>query len=180
LSCIVAITDGSSVMMGADSVGADTGQWTVSERRDPKLFRNGPFLIGFTSSFRMGQILRYGFRPPERKPDIPTEEYMATAFVDAVRKALADGGFRKKENEVERGGTFLVGYRGRIFEVDDDFQVGETAEAFAAVGCGSAFAMGSLFTSQGEDRVKRLELALQAAHRYSAYVRPPFIFAAEG
>ena len=37
--------------------------------KDEKVFQNGDFLISFTSSFRMGQLLRYAFEPPEYRAD---------------------------------------------------------------------------------------------------------------
>jgi len=37
----------------------------------------------------------------------------------------------------EAGGTFLVGYRGRLFRVDSDYQVGESVNNYCAVGCGA-------------------------------------------
>lgn len=102
---------------------------------------------------------------------------MCSDFVDAVRKTFADGGYRKTENGVETGGTFLVGHAGRIFEIEGDFQVGEPAVPYASVGCGFELALGSLHTSLGtsgltpHDRALR---ALEAAQAFSAGVRAPF------
>lgn len=116
---------------------------------------------------------------PLRDPEIPIDRFMVTTFVDAVRKCLKDGGYAKRENEVERGGTFLVAYANEIFEVYDDYQVGRTRVPYAAVGCGFDLALGSLYTTGQVDPVPaaqhRVTLALQAAETFSAGVRGPFL-----
>jgi len=77
----------------------------------PKVFANGSYVMGFTTSFRMGQLLRYAFTPPE--PDTADlHRFMCTAFTDALRQCLKDGGWAQKDKEQEEGGTFLVGTTG--------------------------------------------------------------------
>jgi hypothetical protein len=174
VTCIAAIAEEGRVWIGADSAGVSG--WSLTIRRDPKVYRNGQFIFGFTDSFRMGQLLAYALAPPERSPDTSVERFMATTFVDAVRQCLKDGGYAKREHETETGGTFLAGYQGRLFRVCGDYQVGEAACGYDACGCGEDIARGSLFTSRGlvaspEDR---LRLALGAAESFSAGVRGPF------
>ncbi|MCW0032036.1 Ntn hydrolase family protein [Burkholderia pseudomallei] len=48
MTCIVAVKHETGIYMGADS--AAVGGWTVWDRLDPKIYRVGPFLIGFTTS----------------------------------------------------------------------------------------------------------------------------------
>ena len=99
---------------------------------------------------------------------------MATTFVDAVRERLKAGGWATKSNEQEHGGTFLVGVRGRLFEIGPDYQVGESMDGFSAVGCGDQVAHGALFASRGRPAMDRVVTALAAAERFSAGVRRPF------
>lgn len=175
MTCIVALKDEGRVVMGADSAGV--GGYSRSNRMDPKIYRVGSMLIGFTTSFRMGQLLGYSLTLPHHHADVPIEKYMATSFITAVRDCLKAGGWAEKEKDQERGGTFLVGYRGRIFEVESDYQVGERAEPYSAVGCGFDLALGSLFTSERgytKEPGERVRLALEAAAAFSAGVHPPF------
>ena len=164
--------------MGADSAGV--AGYALQGRVDPKLYRVGPMLLGFTSSFRMGQLLGHRLKVPDHDPRWAIEKYMAIDFVDAVRQCLKDGGFAKKLNEVEEGGTFLVAYMGRIFAVEGDYQVGEQHQPYAAVGCGFDLALGSLHTTAQIEGTwgpqDRLRMALEAAETFSAGVRRPFIF----
>lgn len=176
MTCVVALrADDGRILMGADSAGV--GGYSMQNRADPKIYRVGEALIGFTTSFRMGQLLGYGLSLPDHHADVSIEQFLVTSFVDAVRGCLKAGGYAHKENEVERGGTFLLAYRGRIFCVGDDYQVGERAEPFDAVGCGFDLALGSLHAT-GDLEVapeKRVVMALHAASQFSAGVRPPFI-----
>lgn len=174
MTCIVGLAQGGHVWLGGDSAGISG--WSLTLRADEKVFRNGPFLMGFTTSYRMGQLLRYGLKPPEHPEGVDVDRYMATTFVDAVRECLKDGGFAKKSSEQEEGGTFIVGYRGGLFTVHDDYQVARRRDSFAAIGCGFEVALGALHASRAElDADYRVRLALEAAERFSAGVRGPFV-----
>lgn len=175
MTCIVGLVTEGKVFMGGDSAGV--GGYSLTVRADEKVFVKGEFIMGFTSSFRMGQLLRYKLDIPYHKPEIETYEYMVTEFVEAVRSCLKTGGFARSENGEERGGTFLVGYRGELFMIDGDFQVGKPMHDYDAVGCGSDIAKGSLFTSGRLADVgpqERIRDALRAAEQFSAGVRGPF------
>lgn len=173
MTCIVAFRDNDTVYMGCDSAGV--GGYSRQNRVDPKIYRVGSMLIGFTTSFRMGQLLGYSLTPPKHHADVPVENYMATAFINTVRDCLKAGGFAEKDKEREVGGTFLVAYRSRIFEIESDYQVAERQEPYSAVGCGYDLALGSLFTSEGQAEARsRVEIALRAAAAFSAGVHPPF------
>lgn len=174
MTCIAALVEGDRIFMGGDSAGI-CEDYSLTVRADQKVFHNGEFMVGFSGSFRMGQLLRYAFMPPKhpRKQDL--YQYMVLDFVDGVRECLKKGGFAHKQNEVEAiDGGFLVGYRGRLFNIDEDYQVGEPVDGFAAIGCGAAIAQGALFVSQGTEPRKRVRAALEAAERYCGGVRRPF------
>jgi ATP-dependent protease HslVU (ClpYQ) peptidase subunit len=173
VTCIVAVVEGDSIWMGGDSAGS-AGNW-LTIRADQKVFRNGEFIMGFCGSYRMGQLLRYAFVPPKQPRRADVHRYMVTTFVDEVRDTLKKGGFARKKDDVEEiDGAFLVGYRGRLFEIECDYQVGEAVDGFAATGSGASIAQGALCVTQGMDPRKRLRVALDAAERYSTGVRRPF------
>lgn len=174
MTCIVGIAHAGNVWIGADSAGV-TGYLAVP-RSDPKVFRRGPFLFGFTSSFRMGQLLEHKLQVKACDEGRETFDYMVTDFVDAVRTCLKDGGFASRKDETETGGTFLVGYRGRLFQVGCDYQVGETTYGFDACGCGQELALGSLHTTAQElvPAQKRVLRALEASAEFCTGVRAPF------
>lgn len=172
MTCIVGFVEGDTVWMGGDSAGVAGLDLTV--RADQKVFRNGPMLFGFTSSFRMGQLLRYALTVPDHDPRVDVHKYMVTTFVNAVRDCLKTNGWAETYLGQERGGHFLVGYQGQLFHVESDYQVGIPDDGFAAVGCGEQIAHGALFATPELSGRARIEKALQAAERFSAGVRAPF------
>lgn len=174
MTCIAGLIADGKVFMGADSAGVSG--WDLMVRADRKLFINGPFLFGFTTSFRMGQILQYNFAPPHMSPDADVMQFMATDFIDGVRNALKASGFATKNNESEAGGEFLVGHGGRLFHIYSDYQVAECSESYDAVGCGAAYAVGSMYATKHLNPDERIALALAAAEAHSAGVRGPFHF----
>lgn len=171
MTCIVGYVEGNQIVMGGDSAGV--GGYELIVRADQKVFRNGPMLFGFTSSFRMGQLLRYALTVPTHHPDVPIDTYMVTVFIDAVRTCLKDHGWASKSSERESGGTFLVGYQGRLFSVQDDYQVECAVDPYNACGCGAQVALGAMHASRLPGR-ERVQAALEAAERFSAGVRGPF------
>lgn len=172
MTCIVGLVKDGTVWLGGDSAGV--GGWDLTIRADAKVFTNGPFLMGFTTSFRMGQILRYALDVPDQSHKQDDFAFMVTTFVDAVRGALKRGGYAKKENEHESGGQFLVGYKGVLYEIGGDYQVALPTHGFAAVGCGDQVAHGSLYSTMGQPPRDRVVRALEAAEQFSAGVRAPF------
>ncbi|MEV0400800.1 hypothetical protein [Actinoallomurus sp. NPDC050550] len=175
MTAIVGITDGNTVVIAGDSAGV--GGDVTQPRLDAKVFSNGPYVIGYTTSFRMGQILRYTFKAPA----LPDSEdglhaFMCTSFINGVREGLKDGGWASKNNDQEEGGSFLVGVRGRLFEIGHDYQVGEMADGYTAVGCGAEIALGALHATDNTDMTlqARAVAALEAAAHFSTCVRPPF------
>lgn len=134
MTCIVDMTHEGRVWIGGDSAGVDGWLGSV-ERSDRKVFRNGEVVMGFTTSFRMGDILRYRLVvPPINTWDV--WRWASVDFVDAARQSMKDAGWLKTREGREDGGTFLLGVRGHLIQVSDDWQAGVPASGYAAVGCG--------------------------------------------
>lgn len=175
MTCIVGLVEGGSVWIGGDSAG--TNGWLDQVLYDsPKVFRNGPMLIGSCGSARQAQLLRWELTIPDYDPRIEIEKYMVKHFIGAVRECFRAGGVCRKQNEVDSSlGHFLVGYKSRLFVIYDDFQVRSPKTKYDAVGCADQIARGALFASdhivEGRSRV---EVALHAAETFSAGVRGPF------
>lgn len=174
MTCIVGIIDKDRVIIGGDSAGV--AGLNVTIRKDTKVFKNGPFIMGFTSSFRMGQLLMSSkFKPPKQKLRQSDYDYMITDFIDCIRTLFKTSGYSKINNNEEEGGTFLVGYKGGLYDVQDDFQVGISVAEYNVCGCGVYYAKGSLYTSKNiADATDRVTKALETAAHFSGGVCPPF------
>lgn len=178
MTCIIGVINNGRVFIGGDSIGV--GGWDKSIRNDKKVFKKEEMIFGFTSSYRMGQLLRYGLKIPKIKKDQDVFHYMVTDFVDAVRNTFKDGGYLKTTNVTEEeGGTFLVGFKGRLFKIDGDFQVEERREYFNSCGCGESYALGAYSILQDMDITveEKIIKALEVAEKHSAGVGGPFYIA---
>lgn len=181
MTCIVGYIDRAkdTVHIAGDSAGV--AGLSVTIRKDPKVFKNGPFIMGFTSSFRMGQLLMSSkFKPPKQKKGQSDYEYMITDFIDEVRDCFKEGGYiQTYKDGDEKGGTFLVGYKGELYQVDSDFQVGMPADDYASIGCGEDLALGAMhaitrFEIEDLTPKELLGIALEAASHFSGGVEPPY------
>jgi len=175
MTCIVGFISNKEVYIGGDSAGVSG--LNITPRKDSKVFKRGNFLIGYTSSFRMGQLLRFKLTVPTQPPEISDYEYMCTHFIDAVRKCLKNGGYSTVNDNKEEIGTFLVGYKTKLYMIEDDLQVAESYYNYESVGCGSQYAKGALniLDQVGISPEFIIEKALETAVKFNGGVRPPFI-----
>lgn len=170
MTCIVGLEQNGKAYVGADSAAA--AGWETRASLTPKVFRRGPFVIAYTSSFRMGQILHYQIDFPEA--DVYDEEYMVTKFVEAVRLKLKELGFSKINSNQEEGGTFIVGVQGYVYIIHDDYQVQRFADGVMASGCGREYALGAIAALRDLPPIDRLTRALETAEFFSNGVMGPF------
>jgi ATP-dependent protease HslVU (ClpYQ) peptidase subunit len=171
MSCVIGIIDDGKIYMGADSY-ATTGEGEIRPVIANKLFFNRDYLIGYTGSVRGGQVLMPGrFDPPPKIEDMP----------DTIRDHLYSKGcvMDSEEHGQIQGCNFLIGFQGKIYEILIDFQLNETRGSCNAIGAGSTFAFGSLYTTSFAKNITphgRIMMALNAASFYTTTCGPPFIY----
>lgn len=171
MTCIVGIQEGGKVWIGGDS--AAVGNNTIQVIDEEKVFQNGDVIVGYTTSFRMGQILQNHWSPPARLEGQHPDHYVKTTLIESIRDVLKSKGYAEVSSNQESGGKFLLGYKGTLYRVDNDYQVIKMRDKMTAVGSGEEFALGSLASTEGEP-TERIEKALRAASRFNPYVREPF------
>ena len=166
MTIIVAVKHPNGVTLGADKLGVRN--LDKINRKDPKVFVAHGIKYGFTSSFRMGQILRYHNEDvgPVISPD--PMRYIVTKLVPMWRSILKEHGYVRFNNGEESGGVFIIALEGRIFTIESDFQVAEAQDDFAAVGCGESFALGALKNNGHLDTKERVKQAIETACYFSA------------
>jgi len=182
VTVVAAIIHNGAVTMGGDS--ALTDDWfNQSLMAETKVFfhpENPEFLIGGSGSARGGQLMRFKFTPPKRPSRMDADKYMATLWIDALRKTFSEGGhtyYETQGGEESTSTNALIAYRGGLWIMYDDFQIERLRDPYAVIGSGGVTALGSLHTSKDivdmQPR-KRIEAALKAACAYNAACRPPF------
>jgi ATP-dependent protease HslVU (ClpYQ) peptidase subunit len=172
MTCVVGLVSGDRVHIGVDS--AAISGWTRRATNLKKVFRRGPFLIGYTTSFRMGQLLEHQLDVPPQTEDQSEMAFMVGVFVESTRRLLKERGFAKIEANSESGGQFLVGYRGKLYSIESDFQVGEMSDGFDAIGSGAEVALGAMKALEGLKPAPRIRRALEIASHFNMGVSPPY------
>lgn len=172
MTCIIGYIDKEGVYIGGDSAAISTDDLSLNLRNDEKVFAKGEFIFGYSTSFRMGQLLKYKLRIPSHPKGMENHQYMATIFIDAVKKCFEDNDYNDMMGD--DGGCFLVGYQGKLYSILPDYQVAMPREAYSSIGCGEHIAMGAMYASTEKDPIKKIEVALNAATTFSMGVRPPF------
>ncbi len=176
MTCIVGVVAGGKVLLGSDSITADG--YTVHVTPTRKVCRAGEYVFGFTTSWRMGQILKtvQWPKPPKRG----LERFVETSLSDFLRKSLNDHGWGRVNitepgaNGAHAGGNFLIGVRGLLFEVCPDYGMVRNLE-YATVGAAQDIALGALFVTRGQRPRARIRKALKAASTHNMAVRPPWV-----
>lgn len=175
MTIIIGLEHGGKVYMGGDS-GASDG-YVSSVVSAPKVFKNGPFLIGFTTSFRMGQLLQYGDLEFSSLPDKNNvNRFLTNDFVDRLRQMWTDRGWMGEDEEKrEKSGLFLLGFMGCLYRVDLDFQVGRNLQGYDAIGSADQVALGAMYGTRKTSKPDvRIRAVLEACGHVNAHVRPPY------
>jgi len=178
MTCIIGIEAEGKVWMGGDSAAAEG--WNIRQIAERKVFRRGNMLIGYTTSFRMGQLLQYELTMPKQERECDMQ-FLVASFIPVIRDLLARGGFTTIDNNKEDGGQFLVGYKGKLYCISGDFQVLRLHDGYDAIGCGAQYALGALgattsreFTSRAWGPEEWLYCAMEVAARFCNGVSAPF------
>lgn len=172
MTCIVGIVQKDIIWVGGDS--ATSAGYSVSIRPNQKVFTNHGFLIGCAGSVRAANLVRYKFSPPQPTQD-DMYDYFVTGFVENLRDCLKSSGNASKNDDFEYiSSQFLVGFYGRLFMIDGDYQVNECVNGYEAIGSGADTALGSLYATPKMPPRKRIDLALRASAQFNSSVREPF------
>lgn len=143
MTCIVGKAVDGRIYMGADSCAA--GDWFYYPCDRPKIFKKEHLLIGFTSTYRWGDILEHELEVPRFISGRQLAmTYLVKELVPAIRRAMDKSGHLHKEDGVEDGGTALIGCDGQVFIIQDDFSILPGPEYGIACGCGQEVAMAAL------------------------------------
>lgn len=174
MTCIVGIKTPTGVLIGGDTQGSSG--WDKRQRIDEKVFLLSRSVgVGFTTSYRMGQILRFHLELADISAWEDEFAWAVKHFVPAARSAFKEHGYQRVEHSREEAGTFLLAVRGRLFKICDDMQVAESASTFDATGCGENYALGALSVLPETDAPKtRATSALVTAARWSSGVGGQF------
>jgi len=170
MTLIAAIKDtkGHIHMLGDSSAIYGEGDVVRGIRKDHKVFIKGQYGIGYSGSFRTGEIIQHIWQPPKYTGRVPIERFMRTTLIESIRKAIEKG-----KGEIS---PMLFALDGHILNVQEDYHIGESIDPYEAIGSGEQFALGGLHALKATNlstRTKLLKVA-EAAEYHSNQVMGPF------
>lgn len=170
MSCVIGLIDHKKVYIAADGL-ATTEDGEARPIIAIKIFKKGPYLVGFAGSIRTGQIIqRSRYAAPKS----------IWGWPDIIREQITEKGamYSGEGHSEMQGSNFVIAHKGKLYEILSDFQINEVNETgFTSIGSGSMAAYGSLFTSKdmGMTPEERLTLALDSASFFVKSCGPPYV-----
>lgn len=187
MTCIIGLVEDGDIYMGSDT--AAVCGWEVRTTTEPKVFTHQVYrltgaaldnsyekmLIGFTTSFRMGQLLQYKLLLSSHPDHMTDMAYLVSLFTEDVRTCLKTGGMAEIDKNVEKGGVFLIGYHNHLYVMESDYQILPVADHMDAIGNGREYALGAMLAlKETMAPAARIDASLRIAERFCGAVRNPF------
>ena len=171
MTCIAAVQCDDGVLIGWDSFLGDYSE-CVTDRC--KVIESCGVHFGIAGSARFQQLVEYYLKVKPPRPG-GVEAWAVTRLVPELRNLTEQQGLWKDFSDSEAWSPeplCLIVAAGKLLVLQQDWFVYEPVEGYAAVGAGSAFALGALAATRGHSEA-RLRRVLRAASRHCPGVREP-------
>ena len=157
MTCIIAHTNGTSSFIAGDKLGSNG--FTKAVQTEPKVFEKEFIKInddagltrtkeimalGYTTSFRMGQLLNYNLTLPEQVEGETFSQYLVLKVIPIIRQMFKDEWGARDASQDVGGGQFIILHNHTIYEVQEDFSVLQPKTQITAVGSGTYHAIASM------------------------------------
>jgi ATP-dependent protease HslVU (ClpYQ) peptidase subunit len=165
VTCIAGLVDNNIIYIGGDRGVSDDS--SILSMLQPKVIIKGDWIYGYAGSLGNGQLFDFIDLPDVKKKD-DVYKILRMDVVENYKSILDTHGSSKDDDSTD----FIIGCLGRLFEFNtDDWGVAEITEV--AIGSGGNFALGSLYSTIGNDPIERIGLAIGAAITYSPTCQGP-------
>lgn len=146
MTCIVGIEYKNGVLIAGDLQGSGPNHKIIHTQ--PKVFKKGGVVFGYTTSYRFGQILEHNLPDPiVPENDAEVYRWLITVLVPDIQRTLKDNGWTD-------GGNCLIGVKDQLWGLQGDYSVLRSVKGYDAVGSGTEYALGSIFSSLSNTTVK--------------------------
>jgi len=176
MSLVVAIKQGKTIWMGADS--AISSAANIARYPKDKIFRIREFLFGITGDVGAINRMRLDFerRLPAKPKSYTDEQYMQFRVAGRIKCLLEETShYNNEKDKLECFGIF-VGYNHNLYEINEDLDVFriDDFEVFGPTGA-SEWAKGFMRASSIDDPKQLILATLEEIEANFNFVRRPFI-----
>lgn len=175
MTCIIGLEHEGKVFMGADSAWSNGWEWHKTAFQKT-FFRNQCFLIGVAGAPRFAQLMQYHLQITPQSEIMSDEEYMVVHFVGQVRQCVRENGFMQTEDGREHidENRLLVGYKGKCYILESNFQLERRLSGLSAIGSASDYAQAAMVALANMQPMARITRSLEICTEFTPNVRPPF------
>ena len=163
MTCIAVLRQEDNIWMAGDRGASDED--TILPLTAPKVFKIGPYLIGYAGSMD-GERIRYNFKPPVPKANTDLEKFMYTEFLVSLRNF-----YEAWWVDISKDSDFgmIICINGKIYEHNAaDMSLTTYESEYLTMGSGGSIALGALYaTSNQKNARRRVQLAVEAAVKFS-------------
>lgn len=165
MTIIVGIEYDGGAFLGSDA--SISSEDYISSISGTKLITKKRLIFAYTGHFRPAQVIEKIWKPPEYS-GVKTDEYLYKRLIPSLQAVF-------EKHKVTERGSFLLGFRKKIYVIQDDFAIVRTSKSYYAEGTGESYALGSFHSTEGLgiDPSLRAVLALEAACEFSPSCQGP-------
>jgi hypothetical protein len=163
MTCIVGIVDEGIVYIGGErSIGDDS---SILSSPVSKVGMRDQWVYGYSGTIGIGQLMDIITLPRAEGADFKT---IKTKIVPALSVAIDNYSREAADHDTQ----WLIGINGRLYELSaSDWGVVEVHHT--AIGAGTQYALGSIYTSICNPPDVRVRMAIEAAITYSPSCQGP-------
>ena len=175
MTTLAAIEGSTWAVFASDSQSSDDSGF-VAMMPGGKAFDNQGIIIAGAGQVRGINLLEHAFVSPTVNMKFP-DKYITNTFIPAMRKCFQDAGYeyRREDTSVENDNIWLVGVKGKIYRIDEDYSWERNDNGLYVAGSGERFALGALeamkaYRAKNITEAKMyLKKAIQIAAKYDAF-----------
>lgn len=176
MTCTVGVVKNGKVWLGGDSYTERAGI-AKFQKIGTKLIRRGPFLFGYAGGSGIAPALQYTLKLPKHFRGVTPDELFHQFVMSHLIPCFSDCNLLEGQADSKKfDGGLLVGFKGRLYEVDSSFGW-DARPQYSAIGCATNLALGAFWVLGNDPTIKparQCEVALEAAAAHDPHVAPPF------
>ena len=131
------------------------------------IFMNEEFLIGVSNSDEYSQYIQHCFSIPSHSSKLSVMQYFVSCFI----KELKNSGITPTQ-------SIVIGYRGIIFVITENFDIVVPKNNYVAIGKGSSVALGAfqvLRDIKDQAPIEKITRVLQATSEHCESLSTPYV-----
>jgi ATP-dependent protease HslVU (ClpYQ) peptidase subunit len=165
MTTMVAVQGQNWTAVACDSQVTEDNRVFMLPKENPKIVKNGSYLLGAAGDMRAVNLLAHEFKPPTPPANctgVKLDKFISNKFIPDLKACFDDAQYGEKGSQ---DSTILVVVHGTVYEIGSGYDWCHDVSGIYAFGSGGDFALGAL---HAELEGKKLTLpAVRAAVKHA-------------